>query len=137
MDQSSLSHPEWVNGRRLWLDATMRDLIHKLHHGDPVIGWEGDERLGVYWDEPNERWEIWRLEDDGQYRLVCRSPRRSVFDERVLWDLCRWDRQRRRTSLADETIEHNQRLKRERTAETDLYMTEEVVPRLRHAILKE
>jgi hypothetical protein len=86
-EQSSsvgLLHPEWVDGRRLWMDTVMRDIIHKLHHGDPVKGWEGDPNLAVYWNGEAELWELWRLEHDGEYRMVCRSTPGTPFDDRLI-----------------------------------------------------
>lgn len=115
----------------------MGDLIDRLHFGDPVIGWEGDERLAVYYDGEERRWEVMRLEDDGVYRLVCRSKPDVIFDERLLWRLCEWDRNRRTRSLVDDIVAHNDRLTARRAADTDSYIVEEVAPRLRHAILKE
>jgi hypothetical protein len=135
--EAGLSHPEWVNGRRLWFDGPMRDLIHKLHHGDPVRGWEGDPNLAVYWDQPSERWEVHRLEDDGEYRLVCRSGAGIPFDERLIDALLAWDRRRRTMSLHDEVVAKNTKVDADCRAQHELYIAEEVAPRLRHAILKD
>lgn len=134
---SGLFHPEWVAGRRLWMDTVMRDLIHKIHHGDPVKGWEGDENLAVYYNEPESRWELWRLEDDGEYRFVCRSQPHATFDDRIIDALLGWDRRRRSRSLHDEIVAHNDKVEAAEDAETDLALTEEVGPRLRHAFRKE
>jgi hypothetical protein len=115
----------------------MRDLIHKVQHGDPVKGWEGDPNLAVYFNEPDHRWELWRLEDDGEYRFVCRSQPDATFDDRIVDALLGWDRRRRSMSLHDEIVAHNDKLEAAAAAETDLAMTEEVAPRLRHAMRKE
>lgn len=128
-------HPEHVGGRRLWMDSVMTDLIDKLHHGDPIRGWEGDERLAVYWNEP--RWEIWRLEEDDQYRMICRSQPGVPFDERLIDQLCAWDVRRRTVSLADEVEANNAAVDAAKKAERDDYMNHEVVPRLEHALIKE
>jgi hypothetical protein len=134
---SGLFHPEWVAGRRLWMDALMRDLLHKISFGDPVKGWEGDENLAVYYNEPEHRWELWRLEDDGNYRFVCRSDPDAIFDDRVIDALLAWDRRRRTVSLHDEIVAHNDKLEADQNAQADLALTEEVGPRLRHAFRKE
>jgi hypothetical protein len=134
---AGLSHPEWVNGRRLWMDTAMRDLIGRIRFGDPVKGWEGDERLAIYWCQPDERWELWRLEDDGVHRFVCRSAPGVPFDERVIDALLGWDRQRRTRPLHDEIVAHNDRLDAQRDAAQFDWMSEEIAPRLRHAIGKE
>jgi len=137
MNRSLLSHPQWVAGRRLWIDGGMQDLIHKLHHGDPTIGWEGDERLAVYFNDDTKCWEVMRLEDDNVYRLVARSKPGVQFDDRFIVLLCETDRQRRRQSLHDEIVANNEAVDRARQAETDTFIAEEAAPRLRHAILKD
>jgi len=116
------------------MDTTMSDLIHKLHHGDGVKGWEGDPNLAVYWNQPEERWELWRLEDDGQYRFVCRSGPGVVFDDRIIDALLAWDRRRRQVSLHDEITAHNERLDADHARQRDDWAREEIAPRLRHAI---
>jgi len=130
---SDLAHPEWVAGRRLWMDTPMRDLIHRVRHGDPVKGWEGDDRLGLYWNGPDERFELWRLEDDGQYRFVCRSGPGVGFDERVIDALIGMDRQRRRVSVHDEIVANNTAVEAANEAQMNEWVAEEMAPRLHHA----
>jgi hypothetical protein len=130
----SLHHPEWVAGRRLWMDSAMRDLIHKIHHGDPVKGWEGDPMLAVYYDGSERRWELWRFEDDGEYRMTMRSAPDAVFDDRVIDVLLERDRRRRRLSLHDEIVAHNESLDATRAARHEEWVREDIGPRLRHAI---
>jgi hypothetical protein len=132
-----LAHPEWVGGRRLWMDGAMREVIRKIQCGDPVRGWEGDPNLAVYWDQPNERWELWRLEDDGEYRKVCQSTPGIPFDERVIDGLVSWDQRRRKIDLHAEVTAHNDRVRAERMRPHHEYMTEEAAPRLRHAMAKD
>lgn len=130
-------HPEWVDGRRLWVDGSMRDLIDRLHNGDPVLGWEGDPRLAVYWNQPTQRWELWRLEDDNEYRFVCRSAPGVPFDVRVIHALIEWDVRRRQVSLHDEIVEHNDRLDAEADKRRNEWIAEEFAPKLRHALRKD
>lgn len=67
------------NGRyvELFLDPAVQDVVDRLHNGDPSIGWEGDERLALYMEflpgHEQPSWVLERLEDDGVYRIVCRS----------------------------------------------------------------
>ena len=135
--QSALVHPEWVAGRRLWMDTPMRDLIHRMRFGDPVKGWEGDDRLDLYWNQPERRFEIWRLEDDEQYRIVCRSDPGAAFDERVLDALIAWDGHRRRRSIVEEVIEHNTNLDAQLDAAREEWVAEDLAPRLQHAFHKD
>ncbi len=130
-----LVHPEWVNGRRLWMDGAMTELIRKLHEGDPVRGWEGDPRLAVYWAPPS--WELWRLETDGEYRIVWRGKPGTPFDERIIDMLLAWDRHRRTVPLHDEITANNERVDAEREADLNEYVAEEVAPRLAYGLHKE
>lgn len=131
----SLLHPEWVGGRRLWMESAMTALIDKLHYGDPVRGWEGDPRLAVYWAPPV--WEIMRLEHDGQYRLVCRSKPGVPFDERLIDALVANDRQRATVGLYERIEAHNDRVEARHRAALNERLAEDVAPRLRHAIGRE
>lgn len=115
----------------------MRDLIHKLHFGDPVKGWEGDTRLGVYWHPEAKRWEVWRVEDDGVPRFVCRSGPGVPFDDRLIDALCQWDKRRRSQSLVDEVIEANERASAAEEAAHTEFVREEFGPRLHHAVLRD
>jgi hypothetical protein len=134
---AGIAHPEWVEGRRLWMDAAMRDLIARVRFGDPVKGWEGDDRLALYWNEPEERWELWRLEDDAEYRFVCRTAPGVPFDERVIDALLGWDRQRRTRSLHDEIVANNDAIDAANEQRRDEWVAEDLAPRLHHALRKE
>jgi len=111
----------------------MASLIDKLHHGDPVRGWEGDPRLAVYWAPPC--WEIMRLEADGQYRMVCKSKAGVPFDERLIEALVAHDRQRHGAGfLHDRIAGERDRTTARQQAALDEQITEDVAPRLRHAL---
>jgi hypothetical protein len=116
------------------MDSSMQTLIDKLHHGDPVRGWEGDPRLAVYWNPPH--WEVMRLEHDGQYRMVCRSGPNVPFDERLIDALVAHDRQRG-YQLHGGVVDNNERIKARHRAALDEQLAEDVGPRLRHALRSE
>ena len=135
-----LAHPEWVAGRRLWLDPVMADIIDKIRDGDPTRGWEGDPQLAVFSQDTPEgmRWELMRLEDDNEYRLVARSKPGVVFDERVIDMLVRNDRNRNpNRDLHAEIVAHNERRDAEVDKAADEYIVEEVAPRLHHALKRD
>jgi hypothetical protein len=135
-----LVHPEWVAGRRLWIDSLMQDLIFKVQHGDPTKGWEGDPQLCVYATESPQgiSWELVRLEEDNEYRLVARSKPGVVFDERIIEMLVARDvRRNPKFDLGQSVIDHNEKIDEGRAQTQDDYMSEEVVPRLRHAFRKD
>lgn len=89
---AGITHPEWVDGRRLWIDPEVQVLVDKLHFGDPTLGWEGDERLALYREGP--RWLLMRLEHDGEYRTVCWSRPGLELDERLIMHLVAHDARR-------------------------------------------
>ncbi len=45
-----------------------------ITRGDPTLGWEGDARLGLYFNVPRRAFELWRLETTGAYMRVARLP---------------------------------------------------------------
>lgn len=130
-------HPEWVNGRRVWMDGPMHDLIHRIQYGDPVKGWEGDPRLALYFNGETERFELWRCEDDETYRLVCRSGVGMALDERIIDALIGMDNQRRQVSLIDEIVANNEAIEAASERRMNEWVAEEMSPRLRHAWMKE
>lgn len=129
---SQVVHPEHVGDRTLWIDPEVRGVVHKLQHGDPTIGWEGDPRLAVYYNGVSRRWELHRFEADGEYRFVAQSPVGARFDERIIADLVARDRNRGYHPL--QTLQHNDRVDRKRSAEFQAWVSEEAAPRLRHAV---
>jgi hypothetical protein len=135
--EPAIVHPEWVNGRRLWMDTPMRDLINRMRFGDPVKGWEGDERLDLYWNGAEERFEIWRLEDDEQYRFVCRSAPGAPFDDRIIDVLVSWDGRRRQAPIHELVMDHNARLDADKAKTQEEWVAEEMAPRLHHAFRKD
>jgi hypothetical protein len=48
--------------------------LAKVVDGDPVKGWEGDNRLAWYFDAEAQRIVLMRLEWDNQYRTVLVTP---------------------------------------------------------------
>lgn len=60
------------SGSRRWDDPSVRDLVHRLHYGDATLGWEGDDRLGLFESEGGG-WELWRFDEQGGDSIVCRG----------------------------------------------------------------
>lgn len=85
-----LVHPQHLNGKTQFISSEVEDIIHKLHYGDPVLGWAGDPRLALYHDEGGS-WVLERYEADGQYRTVTRSRPGLPLDERLLIHLMQHD----------------------------------------------
>lgn len=87
------------------MEAGIRDALQK---GYPPLGWEGDDRLEVYLG-PENRLYVWRLEDDGEYRLVSRSAPGIALDIRLIQHLVDHDTHRG-YDPASAISRHNDRL---------------------------
>lgn len=131
---AALVHPEWVNGRRLWFEPAVAETIRKLHEGDPLRGWAGDPRLAVYWAGT---WELWRLEHDGEYRIVWRGDPGTPLDERIIDVLIEWDRRRAEMTLHDRMVAETQRHEGAIERDWHNYVEGEAAPRLAHALRKD
>lgn len=133
---SGFLHPEWVAGRRLWIDPAMQAVIDKIRFGDSVRGWEGDEDLAVFWNEHGQHFELMRYEK-GDYSLVARSKPGVPFDERIIDELVKRDMRRNpKRDLAREVEEHNEGIREQHRRHFDELMKEEVRPRLKRALWK-
>lgn len=64
-------HPEFIDNEWVRVDHPVTDPIQD---GAPDLGWEGDSRLVVYLHKPTQRFVLWRLEHDGEYRPTARLP---------------------------------------------------------------
>jgi len=101
---SQVMHPQYQKGRRLWTDPEVADIVHRLHYGDPTLGWEGDPRLALYYREDG-RWELQRLEADGEYRVVCRSRPGLALDLGLIRHLVAHDMRRKNALALQEEID--------------------------------
>jgi hypothetical protein len=112
-------------------------ILHKLHYGDATKGWEGDPNLHMTWNGQTERWSLWRLEQDCQWHVVCRSQPGIPFDERLLEHLVSHDRRRFKKPLHDQIVEKNEAVDREIRRKNDDFIENEVNPRLDWALKKD
>lgn len=111
---SGLTIPTVQNGRGLWLDPEVQDIVDMLHNGVPTLGWEGDPALALYRTQDG-RWELWRLEDDGEMRMVCRSRPGMRLDQTLIMRLVEHDS--RRKDVMAEMIRGNDELEDRRHKE--------------------
>lgn len=101
------------SGASVIVDTTvMNDLLQRLQHGDPTRGWEGDPRLSLAYNRPEDRWELWRWEWDGEYRLVMRSKPGHPIPLDVIDQLVLMDRNRG-FDVSQYVRDHNERVDRE------------------------
>src|SRR5437660_1245652 len=113
---TQITHPQHLEGRSVWADPEVQDLMDRLHNGDPTLGWEGDGRLALY-RAPGRRWELWRLENDGEYRLIMRSKPGLHLDNRLIMHLVAHD-SRRGFNAGEAVTVANERLLRNLEAES-------------------
>lgn len=109
-----VEHPEYLpDGRTLWVAPEVQEISRQLREGAPELGWAGDPRLAIYRGEKADRWEVWRLEADGEYRRAMISKPGASLLTLIPW-LVAHDTHRG-YSAADEVTAHN--LARERAVD--------------------
>ena|SRR5574343_461948 len=86
-----LVHPQNLGGRVQFASPEFMEFVDRLRYGDPVLGWQGDPRLGLYHEGEGGGWIVVRYEADGTYRDVCRSRPGLALDERLLLHLMAHD----------------------------------------------
>lgn len=70
---TAIEHSDLIHGRNVVrLGTDLHELADRIKNGDAVSGWEGDPRLTLakYGSGRDEQFELWRLEHDGEYRMV-------------------------------------------------------------------
>jgi hypothetical protein len=112
---SGLTLPSTSGGATVLLDPAVQEMVERIQKGYAPLGWEGDERLGLYIGE-HGGWELHRLGEDHVMRIVCRSKPGTVLDNRVIEMLVKHDA-RRGHDAAEEVIRHNEELTERRTNE--------------------
>lgn len=107
---AQLVHPqEMPNGAVTWSPgAGLDDLSDRIRNGDPAQGWEGDVRLTLAFYLG--RWELWRLERDNAYRLVCQSRPGLDNPYGIIRFLVDHD-QRRGFNLHETVMAHNRKVR--------------------------
>ena len=128
---AGIVHPEILDGRAIWKAPEIEDLIHRLHFGDATLGWSGDPALALY-RSADKRWELWRLESDGQYRMVMRSRPGLALDNRVIMHLVAHD-VRRGYNVHNALTAHNAAVDAEKERR-DVERTTEKLERVYHAL---
>jgi hypothetical protein len=130
-----LWHPEHRPEGVLWTAPEVQEIVRRIQHGYPELGWEGDPRLAVYWNRETERWEIWRLCEDGEYRMILRSAPRTRLDERVIHVLLQHDAWRGYDPKVA-VDRHNARVDREKERIAS-ERNEDLADKLAHALKKD
>lgn len=80
-----LMHPEFINGKRVWLDPSVAEINRLMQEGDPTLGWPGDPRLVLvtYGEGRGRRWGVERFQN-GDYVPVCQSKPGERLDRGLI-----------------------------------------------------
>lgn len=99
----------------------LHDLADRIKNGDPLAGWEGDPRLTLaFYRDPKGRgscYELWRLEHDGEYRMVARLAG-DLNPSGIIRKLVEHDA-RRGYDVHEAVSRHNAKIDREKTYQSD------------------
>lgn len=129
---NQIRHPQILpDGSSVWIEAGIRE---KLQNGCPELGWEGDPRLEVYLGR-DQRLHVWRLEHDGEYRLVTRSKPGLGLDDRLIRHLVSHDTRRGYDAMNDAEA-HNAKVRAAQDAK-DADRSMEASEHVAHAIRKD
>ena len=109
--ETTIDHPEFFHG---WtrVDKLDHPAVSALYDGAPDLGWSADPRLCLYRNDMENRYLLARLEADGEYRMVIRSPRGEIITpesiNRLIAKLIEGDRNRG-VDIIDATLGWNER----------------------------
>lgn len=68
------------------IEDAMMDRVHK---GDTILGWEGEEQLAVYLDVENASWNLLRWCQD-HYRVLARFSARAIPTADIVPTIVLW-----------------------------------------------
>lgn len=60
---------------RVMVEGDVHDIIHRLEHGDPVLGWDGDPSLSLVANIETGEFEVWAVDAHGQDYIAISHPR--------------------------------------------------------------
>lgn len=100
-----------ADGHQMMAPSDAFDIAQRVQKGDATLGWEGDPRMHVSYVPATQRWEVWRLGEDGRDRLV-KTWHPSQWDQRVLRFLAEHDS--RHVDVVARMDKENEKLERER-----------------------
>lgn len=87
LHHNELVHPEMIDGALTWASGHgLDDLADRLKWGDATKGWSGDSRLTLArrGTGRTQIWELWRLESNNKYSMVCRSKPGLPFPHNLI-----------------------------------------------------
>lgn len=112
-----IAHPDPLRVEGYELELIVDPLVRPLYDGDPLLGWAGDPRLALYMNRKWLRWELWRLEADGVYRMTTwhslsevRAP--EIVPRCIMACVASDQRSRRKIHLHDDVLATNEKAHR-------------------------
>jgi hypothetical protein len=129
-----------IGGCVLYLVDDTDPTLKPIWEGDPLLGWEGDERLRVYVCPRRVTWELVRLEANGSYSSLVRFVEGAfrlpeMVGQWVIW-LVTHDGRRGFDMLAAQDAEEA-KVEHDREQTFTEKLTEEIQPQLRSALHKD
>lgn len=97
LHHNELVHPQMIGGALTWAPGHgLDDLADRLKWGDETKGWAGDSRLTLArrGHGRSQVWELWRLESNNKYSLVCKSRPGLPFPHNLIERLVEHDTRR-------------------------------------------
>lgn len=127
------------NTRARQLTLIEDPLVSPIQKGEPILGWEGDERMALYVDHLTGEWLLVRFEHDGVYRVVVGVSIDAYSGHEIVPFLITWIVEhdtRRGFDPISSVIEHNARLDAENQSGLDA-LASEAADRVAHGIRKD
>lgn len=122
---SGLSLPDTTRtGARRWTDPSIARLLDQLWHGDATLGWEGDDRLGLFESDDGVHYELWRAAERGPDEMVAKAPKTRESLSTLIVRLVEHDTRKRSTDAIIEGVFAEQ--ERTKQAEWDASVEEAV-----------
>lgn len=104
---------------RVTVEGDVHDVIHRIEHGDPTLGWEGDPDLRLVANVETGEYEVWARDAQGEpyiaiahptcdasliRRLAAADNRRDTLQARI--GRAEAERERNAQRAADDHLEH-------------------------------
>jgi hypothetical protein len=125
--------PEVIRGMRRWVAPEVKEIMTKLHYGDPACGWEGDPQLDLYMNSLGQ-WVLCRHEEWGLSEIMVSRPGVKL-DNRIIEMLVTHDG-RRGYNVVEDVMLQNAALLRQNEAQAQERVAE-AADRLKFSLRKD
>lgn len=73
-DISTPDFPEYLTAGGMKMRRVDGDMVNRLSKGDPILGWGGDNRLGLYVAPRGRKWCLVRWCEDRSFQVLTTAP---------------------------------------------------------------